>query len=146
MFFSDLTSSGAIPALTATLQFAARRHEVLAANVANLNTPEFQPQDVDPASFQRALGDAIDDRRARFGGTRGELDFGSSRAIGVDHRGNLRLNPKPTDRGPLRHDRNNSDLDSIMKDVAENTMVYRMSAELLQSRFNLLRSAITERV
>jgi len=146
MFFSDITSSGAIPALTATLQFSARRHEQLAANVANLNTPNFQPRDVEPAAFQKALGEAIDGRRARFGGHRGGLEFSGSREIGLDRRGNIRLAPKPINRAALRHDRNNSDLDSTMKDIAENTMVYRMSAELLRSRFNLIQSAITERV
>ena len=146
MFFSELTTSGAIPALTAMLQFAARRHELLAANVANLNTPNYQPRNVEPATFQKALGEAIDVRRARFGGHHGELFFRGSREIGMDRRGNVRLTPKPINHGPLRHDRNNSDIDSTMQAIAENTMVYRMSAELLRSRFNLLRTAITERV
>lgn len=146
MFFSDITSSGAIPALTATLQFAARRHEMLAANVANLNTPNYQPQNVEPAAFQKALGEAIDGRRARFGGHRGELSFSGSREIRMDRRHNIRLTPSPINRAALRHDRNNSDIDSTMKAIAENTMVYRMSAELLRSRFNLLQTAIAGRI
>ncbi len=146
MFFSDLTSSGAIPALTATLQFSARRHEMLASNVANLNTPEYQPKNVEPASFQKALGKAIDARRTATGGIRGDLFIKGSREVGMDSNGNLRLNPTAINRGPLRHDQNNSDIDSAMKSIAENTMVYRMSAELLRSRFNLLQSAISERV
>lgn len=146
MFFSELTTSGAIPALTATLQFAARRHELLASNVANLNTPNYQPRNVEPASFQKALGDAVDERRALTGGHRGELNFSGSREIGMDGRGNVRLNPGALDRGPLRHDRNNSDIDSTMQSIAENTMVYRMSAELLRSRMNHLQTAISLRV
>jgi len=146
MFFSELTNSGAIPALTATLQFSARRQELLAANVANLNTPDYQPRNVEPAEFQKALGKAIDERRARFGGHRGSLTIRGSREIGMDARGNIRLSPRATNQGPLRHDGNNSDLDSTMQAIAENTMVYRMSAELLRNRFSLLQSAISERV
>ena len=146
MFFSNLTSSGAIPALTATLQFSARRQEMLAANVANLNTPNFQPSNVEPTVFQKALGEAIDARRHQGEGLRGELSFTGSREIGIDTRGNIRLNPQPLNHGVLRHDRNNSDLDSTMQAIAENTMVYRMSAELLKSRFSLLRTAISGRV
>ncbi|MCB9848427.1 MAG: flagellar basal body rod protein FlgB [Phycisphaeraceae bacterium] len=146
MFISELTTSGAIPTLTATLQFAARRHELLAANVANLNTPEYQATDVDPHEFQRTLGAAIDRRRAATGGRRGELDLSGSRRIDQDRAGNLRVSPKPVAHGPLRHDRNNSDLDSAMQAVAENTMVYRVSAELLRSRMNHLATAINLRV
>jgi len=146
MFFSELTSSGAIPALTVSLQFSARRHEMLASNVANLNTPNYQPENVEPAAFQEALGDAIDRRRELTGGHRGEITLRGSREVQTDRRGNVRLNPDPINRGPLRHDRNNSDLDSTMQAIAENTMVYRMSAELLRSRFNHLQSAISLRV
>jgi len=146
MFFSELTTAGAIPALEATLQFSARRHELLASNVANLNTPNFRPSDVQPATFQKALGRAIDDRRDATAGRRGDLDISGNREVGMDPRGNLRLNPAESAHGALRHDRNNSDLDTTMQSIAENTMVYRMSAELLRSRFALLRSAIAERV
>lgn len=146
MFISELTSSGAIPALTATIQFSARRHEMLASNVANLNTPSYQPENVEPATFQRALGDAVERRRDLTGGHRGELDIRGDREVGMDKLGNVRLNPDSIDRGALRHDRNNSDLDTTMQDIAENTMVYRMSAELLRSRFNHLQSAISLRV
>ncbi len=146
MFISELTSSGAIPALTATIQFSARRHEMLASNVANLNTPNYQPENVEPAAFQQALGDAIERRRDLTGGHRGELDLRGSREVGMDKRGNVRLNPKAINEGQLRHDRNNSDLDTTMQAIAENTMVYRMGAELLRSRFNHLQSAISLRV
>ena len=56
MFLDDVVNSGAIPALEMTMRFAGRRQALLAHNIANLDTPNFQPKDVSPRWFQRMLG------------------------------------------------------------------------------------------
>ncbi len=146
MSFRDLTTSGALPALTAGLQFAARRHEVIAHNIANLGTPDFQPLDVSVKGFQRSLAEAIDRRRAATGGTRGDLPWRDTREVRMTDLGAIALSPEESGRALLRHDRNNSDLDLSMQDLAENTAFFRLSADLLKSRMRLLESAVSERV
>jgi flagellar basal body rod protein FlgB len=46
----------------------------------------------------------------------------------------------------LFHDRNNRDLERLMQGLAENTTTYRVAADLLRSRYDVLRTAISQRV
>lgn len=143
----NVTSSGALPALEATMRFAARRQELLAHNIANADTPDFRPLDVDPAGFQRSLGEAIDRRRASASrGASGELNLGGSGQIRPDGRGGFTLEPGTSSGNVLFQDRNNRDLERMMQALAENTVVFRQASELMKQQMNLLRGAIAERV
>lgn len=146
MFLSDILNSGAIPALEATVRFAGQRQRLLAHNIANIDTPDFRPLDVSPAGFQRALSKAIDKRREDSGGMSGGLEIGSTREITQTPSGDLILTPGTNAEGILAQDRNNTDLERLMQDHAENFLVYRVSSELLRSRIAQLRDAIAERV
>lgn len=142
---SDLVNSGAIPSLEMTLRFAGERQRLIAHNIANVSTPDFRPLDVAPQDFARVLREAIDDRRARSGNERGALNLRSTRQIRFSPDGRVHLNPRTPSGNILFHDRNNRDLERLMQDNAENVAVYRLSAELLRSRLESLRSAIAER-
>ncbi|MGP1271923.1 MAG: flagellar basal body rod protein FlgB [Phycisphaerales bacterium] len=143
-----VTNAGALPSLEATIRFSARRQALLAHNIANISTPNFQRKDVSPASFQASLREAVEARRERTGGHTGELPLRETREIGFDARGALRLTPRGGGNrvGVLAHDRNNRDLEQMMQDLAENLGVYRAATELMRSRLGTLRAAITERV
>lgn len=148
MFIADLANSGAIPTLELSMRFAGQRQQLLAHNIANISTPDYRPVDVSPAHFAHVLRDAIDDRRARTGGERGELRIRSSREIDVAPSSGgtrLTLNPKTPSGNILFHDRNNRDLERLMQANAENVAAYRVSAELLKSRYDILKAAIAER-
>lgn len=142
----DLADSGSIPALAATLQFAAARQRLIASNVANLSTPDYRQLDVSPGEFRARLDEAIQNRRRETGGAHGDLRFRASRSFGMTDRGQLQLNPHPISRGILFHDRNNRDLERLMQDQAENAATFRVAGDLLRTRVDLLRSAISERV
>lgn len=144
---NDLVNAGAIPSLELTMRFAGARQRLIAHNIANLSTPDFRQLDVAPADFAHALRSAIDERRERTGGEIGELRVKSTRQIrfGADGAGSVSLTPRTPSGNILFHDRNNRDLERLMQDNAENVAVYRLSAELLRSRFEILRSAIAER-
>ena len=57
------SAPGSLGALHATFRFSAQRHEVLADSVANLDTPNFRPKDLDVASFEASLSQAIEAKR-----------------------------------------------------------------------------------
>lgn len=140
-----VTNAGALPSLERTIQFAGRRQALLAHNIANASTPRFQHKDVSPAAFQSALREAVDERRARTGGTHGELGLKSTREVIVTDRG-LRLTPgSQSGRGVLGHDQNNRDLESLMKDLAENQGAFRVATELMRTQAGTMRAAISER-
>jgi flagellar basal-body rod protein FlgB len=146
MFIDQLTNADSIPVLEKSLQFAARRQDLIAHNIANLSTPNFQPMDVSVGGFREQLADAVDRRRARFGGQRGDLEMRSTREVRTDARGRLALTPDASGRNVLFHDRNNRDLERTMQDLVENVAMFRVSSDLLKSRLSLIRSAIAERV
>lgn len=149
MLMAELTSAGAIPVLEATLQFAGARQKLIAHNIANATTPDFRVRDVEPAKFAQVLRDAVNQRRQRNGGSHGSLQVKSSREIDWrehEHGGpSMKLTPRSLGEQILFHDRNDRDIERLMQDNAENVAVYRVTAELLRSRYDLLRSAIAER-
>lgn len=144
MSIAGLTSSGSIPALEATIQFAGARQRTIAHNIANIDTPDFQPLDLSVTGFQKSLADAIDRRRAGDA-PEGPLELRDSSELRVDH-GQLRFTPKSPSTNLLFHDRNNRDLEHLMQASTENVSVYRTATELLRSRYDLLKTAISQRV
>lgn len=147
MFVGDVVNSGAIPVLELSMRFAARRQALIAHNIANAGTPGFQGVDADPAGFQRALGEAID--RGRAGGTSaapGKFAWRDTREVRVDRAGRLSLSPRTASGNVLRQDRNDSDMERLMQSLAENVAAFRVSSDLLRSRYAVLNVAISERV
>ena len=115
-------------------------------NIANASTPDFRPADVSPGDFREALSDAVDRRRKRFGSERGALDLRSTRGIDFGGDGRMTLQPREQGRNVLFHDRNDRDLERMMQDLVENSAAHRVAIDLLKSRYDLMRSAISERV
>lgn len=146
MLIDQVTNAGAIPALAAGMQFAARRQDLLAHNVANLSTPDFQPMDADPREFQSLLREAVHDRRARGRGHAGQLRIDRGRQVVFQDDGRLRLNPETPSGNVLFHDRNNRDLERTMQALAENTAAFRLASGLLRNRMTAMLQAIRERV
>lgn len=154
MFLRELATADAIPALEMTIRFAGQRQRVLAHNIANISTPDFHPLDLPVGEFQRTLGEAIDRRRqAAAGGEgrapgapRGPLVWRESEHLRRDDRGDLLATPGDPSRNILYHDRNNRDTERMMQDVAENLGVYRVATDLLKSRYDLLKTAISGRI
>ena len=146
-FIDQLTNADALPTLERSIQFAARRQKIIQHNVANVSTPHFQPVDVSVSRFRSQLADAVDRRRERFGGHRGELELRDMRQVTTEGPGrSLRLNPTESGRNVLFHDKNNRDLERLMQDLVENASTFRVASDLLRSRLQLLGAAISERV
>jgi flagellar basal-body rod protein FlgB len=104
------------------LDFAARRHKVIANNIANINTPGFQRADLEFADeLERAL---------RGRGFEGVKDLG------------FRLTKPNTT--AVRSDGNNVSIDKEMASLAENAILYQVYAQLLARRFRSLQDILKE--
>lgn len=143
---ADVVNSGALPTLEAMIRFSGQRHRLIAGNIANISTPNYLMQDVSPQAFQKQLSEALEQRRAETGGMHGGLKLSGSREVSQNPDGSLQMTPEHTSGGILFHDRNNRDIEHLMKDQAENFGVYRVATELLRSRMQQMRDAIGERV
>jgi flagellar basal-body rod protein FlgB len=101
-----------------------RRQEVLATNLANVETPGFHAGEVD---FRTALQRAFDSSAAASGDTAPE-----PAALVEDTS------------APARADGNTVDLDLQMAKLSENAGRYTALARILSTRLALMRAAITE--
>jgi flagellar basal-body rod protein FlgB len=146
VFIDQITNADAMPVLERMAQFAARRQDLLAHNIANLSTPNFIPQDVSTEDFQESLKDAVDQRRDATGGVRGDLPLAGTREVDIHRDGRLTLNPSTPGDNILFHDRNNRDLERMMQDLVENITAFRVAGDILRNRIALMQSAIAERV
>lgn len=146
MFIDHLSNAGSLPVLRAMMSFASQRQKLIAHNIANLETPNFQPVDVSPQSFQAALSEAIDQRRQHNGGSTGALEIRRTPEFEQGRNESLILRPRTPVPGVLAHDRNSSDLETTMQSLVENAATFRVAADLYRARVGVLKKAIGERV
>lgn len=121
-------NSEAIPVLERLAKFAGTRHRMIVNNIANFDTPGYRPTDLSVSDFQKQLARQVEDRRA--GRKPSELEQEAA----------------PIGDNILFHDGNDRDLDRTMQDLVENFFTFRLANELMRNRFNLINSAIAERI
>jgi flagellar basal-body rod protein FlgB len=142
---SDLSTAGALPALEKMFLFSGQRQRLIAQNIANIDTPNFQGVDADPLAFQRTLSDAIERRRDTNGGVSGELDLSGASEVRMVG-GRMELNPTTPIGGVLFQDRNQRDLEMLMQDMVENATMFRVAGDLMRKNQSMIRGAIAQRV
>lgn len=111
----------------AQLEAAHMRHQALARNIANLNTPGFKRVDLNE-QFDFEL------KRAVLQGTQ----------AGKTTHLNLSVQTDP-DGGPARPDGNNVRLDKELVEVNRNALEYRLLTQRVDGTFKRMKTAITGR-
>ncbi|EMI21732.1 flagellar basal-body rod protein FlgB [Rhodopirellula maiorica SM1] len=130
-----LFKSTTIPALEQSLTFSERRHELLAGNIANLDTPGYRSRDLDESEFQNALAESIQDaRRTR-----------PTDSIGAVTRDDIYAGPRAASEQVVFHDGSDVSLEGQITEVAKNQHLHGLAITTMRSQFSLLRAAITER-
>ncbi len=114
--------------LSNMLDFRAARHKVIVSNIANLDTPDYQPREL---PFQERLAEA-EARGGTVALTRTQKKHFASSASG------------PGDRFPVRSAGDKVDIDGEMANLAENNLMYNLTAELISRKFKGLQTAIKE--
>lgn len=143
MRIADVTQTGTIPAMDATLSFLSKRLEVIAENVANADTPGYRARKLDAAAFQDALDRALEQRDATPGSPlriRGTAEFrqGSN--------GSLSFTPSLEGQdNVLFHDGTSGRIERQMQDLAETVMMHQAVVELLRGQYEGLEKAIAGR-
>ncbi len=107
--------------LSRLLDVASLRHQVLAQNIANVNTPGYHRQEVTfESAFQRFLQQGKE-----------------SRALGLAPR------VVQAAAGRERVDGNNVDIDTEMGRLSKNALLYNVYSQILAANIASMRSAIT---
>lgn len=129
--------STSLPALEQTAMFAERRHQVLAGNVANMDTPGYRVQDLAVNEFEQALKSAIEVQQ-------------NPQTNG--HRSPGMINHDPFNKPRLAmeklvyHDGSDVNLERQVSEISKNQSMHSLAIAIMRSQFSTLNSAISERV
>ncbi len=150
-----LFESSAIPLLEKVAVFGERRHDVIAGNIANVDTPNYKTRDLPVQKFQDALRAAVE-----------RMHNSSSPAAGVAANplsgpaSNSRSAPatieqlfpeelfQASDASPRNltfQDANNRSIESEFMEMTKNNMMQNFAVELMQAQMNMLQAVIQER-
>lgn len=116
------------------------RHEIIASNIANAETFNFKAKDIDAKSFMKMLGDAYFKAQEKEVPT---IEFKKTES--VEFKGNFPIFRPFEVAKSLKHNGNTVDIDQEMVNLARNTGLHNMAANLLNHQFTMLREAIMER-
>jgi len=133
--------NSALPALERSLQFMSARQRLLVSNLANAETPGFRPTDVDPAAFQAALRDSLEQGSV---GRDGRLVLDDTAPVSFSDAG-VELRPEVLADNILFHDGNDRSMERLLQRVTENVYAFRAASQLLRNQFELINAAIRER-
>jgi flagellar basal-body rod protein FlgB len=124
--------------------FAEARQNVLAQNLANIDTPDYHTRVLDPRQFQKSLAAALE-RSQESKSDR--LDLRGDAQVSTTPAGQIEVRPS-VEPAPniLFHDGTNGRLESLIADTHETALYYEMSTNFLRYDYQNLLSAIRGRV
>ena len=132
---TDRIFSDTITTLAKSLNLRSIQHKALSSNIANMDTPNYKAVELDVAQ-------KMDKNKGSVPGlplvrTRaGHLPFRSDRA---EH---VKLKAVKAPAYSLRGDGNTVDIDRTMGKLAENTLLYNATAQLISKKFKGLKNVI----
>jgi flagellar basal-body rod protein FlgB len=124
------------PVLEHVVQFTAARHNVLAGNIANLDTPGYRAADLSPELFHSQLKEAIEASRT---------DQSDSSSSASEETANAYQAVAATAHTLVYHDGTNLDIEQQASELAKNTMEYNLALSLMTSQFHTFEAVISER-
>ena len=133
----DLFAGTSIPVLGEVLNFAQARHTVLAGNIANVNTPGYRLRDLNEGEFQQRLKEAIN---------RSERSLTTSPSLADAEPGDPMRDVRASLENLLYHDDTNIDLEKQVTEMTKNHLLHNFALTVMTDQFNLLQTAISERV
>ncbi len=119
--------SKTIDLLSGMLDYRAARHKVIVSNIANLDTPNFKPQEL---TFTASLAEAA----------------ASGQAATLTRTHNKHLSPGSAQEAPFQvHQAGDKvEIDREMTNLAENNLMYNLTVELLSRKFKGIDTALRE--
>lgn len=138
MWTSWLQSS-TVPALTQTLEFAEKRHNLLASNIANMDTPGYETRDISVDDFQNHLREAIDKTETHRYASPGISSAADDVAKSWEK-------ARDVSKQVLFHDGHDISMEEQVTEAAKNQSLHSTAIALLRSQFNMLQMAISENV
>jgi flagellar basal-body rod protein FlgB len=135
---ASLFNSTSIPALAEVVNFAQARQTVLAGNVANVNTPGYRLRDLSQPAFQQKLSEAIASGRKN--------SAPMTPGISTSQPGDPMREVRSSLENLIYHDDTNIDLEKQVAEMTKNHLLHNFALTVMTDQFQLLQTAISERV
>lgn len=135
----DIFSQSSIPVVSQSIFFAQARHNVLAGNLANMDTPGYRIRDLNVDEFQDRLKEAIEVRDRK-------PESVSENSPGKQTTDNAMQKVKDATRDILYHDKSDLSLEKQVLEISKNRGYHNTAIAILTSQYRLLNIAISERV
>ena len=117
------------------LDLRVQRHQVLASNIANADTPNYKARDLDFSSaIQNALGGRLGGSISLARTAQGHQDGGSGGVAGA-------LKYRAEVQGAV--DGNTVDMDVERSNITDNALQYQVLTQLISNKFQGLRTAMS---
>jgi len=121
--------------LEKALDLRSKKHNVIASNIANMDTPGYKAFDlIIEKELQKMSGKGNSILLNRTNNA--HMQSGKNKAGGVS------VQVGDTQHLSLRGDGNTVDIDKQMASMAENTLMYKAAAQMIHKKFQGLKSAI----
>lgn len=133
---TSLLNGTALPALDQTVQFAQKRHMLLASNIANMDTPGYQTRDVSVDNFQQHLHTAVTHPQtptSTYSTPTETLQANFAKVRDVSNQ-------------ILMHDGSDVSLEQQVTEISKNQGMHNTAVALMRSQIQTLRAAIAESV
>ena len=127
--------SQTVSILEKALDLRSKKHNVIASNIANMDTPDYKAFDlIIEKELQKVTGkgNSISLNKTN----KAHMQSQRSKADGVS------VQVDDTQGLSLRGDGNTVDIDKQMGNMAENTLMYKAAAQMIQRKFQGLKSVI----
>jgi len=152
----SILESSALPALEQTIQFAERRHALLATNIANASTPGYKTRDLSLKNFQASLQEAIAAaRNGQFDSTATESsDLGNGLTGGAGRNNTMAglsksqamQNVRESMKQILFHDGSDIGLETQVTEISKNQSMHSMAIAVMRNQMQQFSMAIRESV
>jgi flagellar basal-body rod protein FlgB len=141
---SGLFQASTIPVLEQAVNFGQARHNVLAGNVANIDTPGYKARDLSVEFFQERLKAATAARNSPE--SEGNI-YGANSSDGIDatDANDPVMQLDDAFQTILRHDDGKVSLEQQVSELTKNQMQYNTALAVLTQQFHLLEAAISEK-
>lgn len=124
---NSLTNDSTMQGLKMQLDACVMKHQAIASNVANINTPGYKRLDLSP-SFQTEFAKAME-------------QINGGQIVDTPPQANL----AEFSDGPTRFDGNNVNMDHEMVDLMNNQSKYDFAAKMLAHHYYMMKMAIQQR-
>ena len=129
---SQILGKTTLPILSRQLDFSSLRNKVIANNIANVNTPDYNSKDV-------VFDDVLSDTTKRLRMTRTHPDH-------LPQTQTSKYKVIEDSDKEIKNGINNVDIDKQMVEIGRNQLEFEFSSTMLTRMFNTLKDVIRERV